>query len=330
MSWVARLFRRLGLGGGLPVAAVPAPRDGARAARAVPLSLRPALPPPRQGPGAASMLDDGGGPWTPRWAGVPPVPAGLPVVCDAPPRGAGVVEARPTSSDRPVLRPIAAGGLPWTAVGRVDTPGGWGSGVLVGPRHLLTASHVVAWGGGAGRSPGHEDPAPGWLRFTPAAAPGVAPYGTAQAVAVHYALAVVPPAIEAHEERYDYAVCVLDRRIGDEVGWLGVRAYRDDWNNIELWTLVGYRGRTAGEAEPVAVSGIHLEGHGDQSDDSQVLFHPAVVAVGLSGGPVLAQWPSEPVPSVVAVQSWSNEHLSGACGGARLVELVTTALREHP
>jgi V8-like Glu-specific endopeptidase len=32
---------------------------------------------------------------------------------------------------------------PWRACGRVTTNGGQGSGTLVGPRHLLTASHVI-------------------------------------------------------------------------------------------------------------------------------------------------------------------------------------------
>ena len=321
VHWLARLLRRRvpAARAGAPVRPLVAPRSGSPAGPER-LSGRPHATGP--------TLDDGGGPWRPRWADLPPVPATLPPVRAVPPRGAAPRTSPAPVTDRPVPRPIAGAGLPWSAVGRVDVPGGWGSGVLVGPRHVLTASHVVAWGRGVRTHPEHD--APGWLRFTPAARPGHAPHGVADGVAVHYALAVAPPVIEPFEERYDYAICVLDRRIGDEVGWLGVRGYDDEWDGEPLWTLVGYRGPTAAQAEPVALSGLELDGHDEQSDDSQVIFHPAAMAVGSSGGPVLAQWPGEPVPSVVAVQSWSNEHRSGACGGHRLVELVARALREHP
>lgn len=326
-SWPQRVLRRLGLAARTPAGA-PARSDQVAAPRSfgfvgVGAPDRPSSPsssPSYTGP----TLDDGAGPWEPRWAPMPPVPADLPLVAQARPRGAPAMPPSRGLSVRPQLRPFAGEGLPWSAVGRVDVPGGWGSGVLVGPRHVLTASHVIAWGRGGSRH------TPGWLRFTPAARPGKAPFGVSAAFAVHYTLPVVPPVIEPAEERYDYAICVLDRRIGDEVGWLGVRGYRDEWDGNPLWTLVGYRGPTAADAEPVAVSGLHLDGHNEQSDDSQVIFHSAAVAVGTSGGPVLAQWPGEPVPSVVAVQSWSNEHRSGACGGHRLVELVAAAIREHP
>ncbi len=315
-SWLSRLLRR---GAPLPRGVPARPLS----AVTVPAGARTRDRAP-QGP----TLDDGGGPWLPRWEPLPPVPPTLPMVRAVPPRGAAPARDAGSGHNRPVPQPIEGAGLPWSAVGRVDVPGGWGSGVLVGPRHVLTASHVVAWGRGGRPAP--DRAVPGWLRFTPAARPGRAPHGVADGVAVHYALAVVPPVIEPFEERYDYAICVLDRRIGDDVGWLGVRGYRDEWDGEPLWTLVGYRGATAAHAEPVAVSGLPLDGHDEQSDDSQVMFHSAAVAVGSSGGPVLAQWPGEPVPSVVAVQSWSNEHRSGACGGHRLVELVAAAIREHP
>src|SRR5439155_26607814 len=35
--------------------------------------------------------------------------------------------------------------FPWCTTGRVATGGGWGSGALVGPRHLLCASHMMTW-----------------------------------------------------------------------------------------------------------------------------------------------------------------------------------------
>ena len=36
--------------------------------------------------------------------------------------------------------------FPWCTAGRVETSaGGWASGVMVGPRHLLTCSHAIQW-----------------------------------------------------------------------------------------------------------------------------------------------------------------------------------------
>lgn len=33
--------------------------------------------------------------------------------------------------------------FPWCSCGRVEKAGGWGSGVMIGPRHMMTASHVI-------------------------------------------------------------------------------------------------------------------------------------------------------------------------------------------
>ena len=48
--------------------------------------------------------------------------------------------------------------FPWRTCGRVAVPGGWGSGVMIGRRHMMTASHVVPWLPGGGSD---------WLTFTP-------------------------------------------------------------------------------------------------------------------------------------------------------------------
>jgi hypothetical protein len=34
---------------------------------------------------------------------------------------------------------------PWCTVGRVDTAGGWATGGMIGPRHILTCSHAIQW-----------------------------------------------------------------------------------------------------------------------------------------------------------------------------------------
>ena len=59
---------------------------------------------------------------------------------------------------------------PWSTVGLVETNRGSGSGVMIGPRHLLTVSHVIDWTAPAGF-------AADWVRFTPSYFDGDAPFG---------------------------------------------------------------------------------------------------------------------------------------------------------
>jgi len=48
--------------------------------------------------------------------------------------------------------------FPWCTCGKVETAGGSGSGVMIGPRHMMTASHVINWG---------PNNTAGWVKFTP-------------------------------------------------------------------------------------------------------------------------------------------------------------------
>jgi len=48
--------------------------------------------------------------------------------------------------------------FPWCTAGRVDTANGSGSGVMIGPRHLLTVSHIIVW---------NNNNTAGWIKFTP-------------------------------------------------------------------------------------------------------------------------------------------------------------------
>ncbi len=267
-------------------------------------------------------------PWRPRWAAAAPVPELVGARRTARARGAltgSSGSSGSTPAHRLALEPFEDPRYPWSAIGRVDVEGGWASGALVGPRHLLTASHVVVWDQIDAQ---HESA--GWIRFTPGAFEDRAPHGHADVIAVHYGVAAVPPSIDAHEDRYDFAVCVLDRTVGERSGWLGVRSYEDHWDGLRLWNLVGYRGDAAHTAQPVHVGGLWLGGHEDHGDEGQVIFHAADVTSGLSGGPVLGQWVQDAVPSVVAVQSWANPFQAGASGGHRLVELVREARARYP
>ncbi len=234
--------------------------------------------------------------------------------------------AAPVPAQRPDLPVVMADtAYPWSAVCRVDVPGGWSSGVLVGPRHLLTAAHVVPWT----RGPDGVEAAEG-LRVAPAAFDREEPFGSASAVAVYAVGRADPPAIDATEERIDYAVCVLDRPIGLDTGWFGVRAYQDAWDGLAHWCMAGYKGEPGVGVRPRYQEGIVLDGCDDQEDCHQVLYHAGDVHPGQSGGPVFGWWEGEEFPRVVAVQSWGWPGRAGASGGDRLVDLVIRARRDHP
>lgn len=78
------------------------------------------------------------------------------------------------SDDRKVFYSTA---YPWRCNGKVESALGSGSGVMVGPRHLLTCSHIIDW---------RPDGSVGWLKFTPMYYNGSAPYGSAWAIQVYF------------------------------------------------------------------------------------------------------------------------------------------------
>lgn len=271
-----------------------------------------------------------------------PLPPGLAALvgahdADGGPRQAttGATTAiRPSATGMPTALPgtrpgapveFADTGYPWSATGRVDVPGGWGSGVMVGPRHLLTAAHIVPWViDAAGLS------SAGWVRFVPGAFDASEPFGSASAVAAYCLQPTAPPSIDGVEERVDFAVCVLDRPIGLLTGWMGVRAYRDEWDHLPSWSHVGYRGRHATGTRPSHQAGLALDGRADQADTHQAMLHEGDVHPGQSGGPFFGWWAGEECPRVVAVQSWGWPGRAGASGGDHMVTMVARARREHP
>jgi hypothetical protein len=115
------------------------------------------------------------------------VPSGVPVAFK--PR-----RARRTHALKPDARDVDQGGtifdsddrylfddlsFPWRTTGKVRTVGKWGSGVTIGPRHVLTASHVINWTGG-------EDGGVAWVTFSPGYFDGNGPWGEIAATRVVY------------------------------------------------------------------------------------------------------------------------------------------------
>lgn len=211
--------------------------------------------------------------------------------------------------------------FPWCTTGRVETAGGAGSGVLVGPRHLLTCSHVMVW---------NNDGSSGWVKFTPSYFDGPGPFGVAWATRWYAYKKVVGPGIDVDEGRQDYVVLVLNTRIGDVCGYMGSRTYSDSWDGGRYWRHIGYPGDLAAAQRPSYERDIALDGDFWEGESHQRIWHKGDVWPGQSGGPFFAWWSGESWPSVVCVQSGQNPSENSASGGGRMVDLIIRARNEFP
>jgi V8-like Glu-specific endopeptidase len=209
--------------------------------------------------------------------------------------------------------------FPWSTIGRVETAGGVGSGVMIGPRHLLTVSHAMVW---------NSDNTAGWVKFTPSYFDGSAPFGVAWGVLVYFEVKVTPPTLDSNEQRHDYVVVVLDRRIGDTTGWMGSRTYSDSWNGGAYWRHIGYPGDLSGTGRPSYQRDIAFTGTRGPSED-RYIEHKGDVSPGQSGGPYFAWWDKEPWPRVVGVQSGEEPSINGASGGSHMVDLIIRARNDN-
>lgn len=211
--------------------------------------------------------------------------------------------------------------FPWCTVGLVQTANGSGSGTMVGPRHLLTCSHVIQW---------NANNTAGWVKFTPAYFDGSAPFGVAWGTRVYWeGEKVYGPTISRSEGQHDYVCVVLDRRIGDLTGWMGTRSWSDDWDDEPYWRHIGYPGDLGGQ-RPSYQRDIALDGSFWDREVHTRIFHQGDVWPGQSGGPFFAWWANESWPRVVAVQSGQDSDENSASGGAHMVDCVIRARNDHP
>jgi V8-like Glu-specific endopeptidase len=205
---------------------------------------------------------------------------------------------------------------PWSTIGLVQSNRGSGSGVMIGPRHMLTVSHVIDWTAPAGF-------AADWVRFTPSFFDGNAPFGEAYGAHIYwYVQEDGDGFISGSEGNYDYVVVVLDRRLGETTGWMGARGYDDDWDSLDVWSHMGYPSDLNSGQRPTWQGGFRVDG---TDAAAQSILHQADVFPGQSGGPVFGFWDGDVGPRAIAVQSWQTTSNNGASGSMDMRDLVALA-----
>jgi V8-like Glu-specific endopeptidase len=220
---------------------------------------------------------------------------------------------------------------PWRCVGRIFTYTSWptpnwswsGSGVLVGPRHVLTAGHVAPWGSSS------------WaMLFVPAYWDGASIFGAGASSYVSDYRGWNTGSVAAH----DISVLRLYEPLGNQLGWMGTRTYDGAWEGGNYWSLAGYPGAIAGAQRPAYQSGVAVLDD-DEDGDAQEIEHHGDSSPGESGGPMFGFWGDGPhaIGTTSGGETISggflgigNEDNNIAAGGNAMVDLVKWALSNWP
>lgn len=214
---------------------------------------------------------------------------------------------------------------PWVCASQVASGANYGSGVLIGPRHVLTASHVIDWGPIL-FMPGFMMP-PVQVSLTQGGVTLASAFAIAVMTYEHISDVTYTNADD------DYSVIVLDTRLGDTYGYLGARTYDSGWDNETAnWCNIAYAPDISAST-PVFQRDFFLdEDDFDLGGGRMLITKTGDFVHGMSGSPVFGFWSDGPY--VVGVTSAASEGGSGKynaiAGGNNLTRLVNKARADFP
>lgn len=219
----------------------------------------------------------------------------------------------PPHDDRKIYSDL---NYPWTCVCRItNATGAVGSGVLIGPRHVLTASHMVDW------STDQPEKIEVHLAGTVAAAVAF------DVLAMAFTHIQGNTALPSDQVDEDYAVLVTEERLGERFGWFGTRIYDSSWDGGNYWWSIGY---PAGVIFPFFQRDKSLDEDALDYGSGRAMTTSADTQGGQSGSPMFGFW--DGLPYVVAVMSAEHpsKNENWCSGGSDLTALVNRARNEYP
>jgi V8-like Glu-specific endopeptidase len=203
--------------------------------------------------------------------------------------------------------------FPWGCVCQIASGNNTGCGVIIGPRHVLTASHVIDWN------------AP--TDFVDVHVVGATALARTASTAVWSFTQVDDVTHDTVDE--DYAVIVTAARIGDTFGFMGARTYNSTWDDEPYWRTIGYAPDVAGGMEPIYQRDFWLDEDELDLGSGRGMHCGADLVKGQSGSPIFGFWIGD--PQVVAVVSAvGSDDANWASGGSLLTRLVREARAGDP